>query len=229
MPQLPYGSVDVIFTDPPYGHRNQEDDLQAHLSLRDGRPLRPIANDGAASMRAVVDGMLERSIWVLKGESAAVLCCAGGGGPSPTFAWLADRMDRGGLDFFHSVIWDKKNPGLGWRYKRQHEMVMVAHKSGRSLRWREGQGAVGNVVTLSAPKIRTHPNEKPLELVSFFLRNHCQPGDVVLDPFMGGGTTGVACAQLGLRFIGIELDPQWFAVAVQRIGATLDRSQAALF
>lgn len=73
----------------------------------------------------------------------------------------------------------------------------------------------------------THPTEKPLalmmEIVSLFT-NH---GDVVFDPFMGSGTTGVACVKLGRRFIGAELDEKYFAVAERRIAAAL--AQADMF
>ena len=126
-------------------------------------------------------------------------------------------MDREGLQFFHSVIWDKKNPGLGWRYRRQHEMVMVAHRTGGTLRWQDDARAVRNIYSQMPPRDRVHPNEKPVEMVAHFLENHTYPGDTVLDPFMGSGTTGVAAMRMGRKFIGVELDPAHFETACQRI------------
>jgi DNA modification methylase len=130
MPDLPPASVDLLWTDPPYGHGNHDGDLNARLNEHRGLEDHPIANDSGEQMRRVVDGMLREAVRVLKPDCCCCCCCCGGG-PRPTFAWVADRLDRDGLSFFHSVIWDKLNPGLGWRYRRQHEMVMVAHAAGR--------------------------------------------------------------------------------------------------
>jgi len=126
-------------------------------------------------------------------------------------------MDRDGLSFFHSVIWDKKNPGLGWRYRRQHEMVMIAHRSGGKLLWADDNIARRNIIEMMPPRDRCHPNEKPLGLVQLFIDLHSKPGQVVLDPFMGSGTTLVACAQSGRHGIGIELDEDHFNTACRRV------------
>jgi site-specific DNA-methyltransferase (adenine-specific) len=143
------------------------------------------------------------------------------GGPRPVFAWLAERMDRGGLQFFHSVIWDKVNPGLGWRYRRQHEMLMVAHRAGGKLLWAEGAKATPNIFPLMPPRDRCHPNEKPVPLIAHFVALHTAPGQLILDPFMGSGTTGVVAAGRGRKFIGVELDPSHFETACRRISAAL--------
>jgi len=67
-----------------------------------------------------------------------------------------------------------------------------------------------------------HPTEKPVDLMAWIIRSYSNPGDVVLDPTMGSGTTGVAAVQEGRRFVGIEKDARWFARAVERIGAGED-------
>lgn len=228
MPGLAPESVRLIWTDPPYGHNNADGDMLAKLNagvfkgrkaVADGRGARSIANDGPDEMRRVVDGMLREAQRVMKKDASCCCCCCGvGGGPRPTFAWLANRMDEGGLSFFHSIIWDKKNPGLGWRYKRQHEMIMVAIREGGRLSWSPCSRPVGNVFCGFLPgQQRQHPNEKPLWLVEGFIDRHTEPGDMVLDPFMGGGTTGVASARMGRKFIGIEIDPGYFDIACRRI------------
>lgn len=216
-------SVDMIWTDPPYGHRDQDGDLRAKMNRTAGRDNRPIANDDPDSFRHVVDGMLRQAARILKTRSVCCCCCAGGGGGGgfgPTFAWVADRMNRHGLSFFHCVIWDKKNPGLGWRYRRQYEMVMVAQLArGRLLWWRDNVSSP-NIIPIGKLKggeAAWHPNLKPLALVEHFIQMHAAPGLTVLDPFMGSGTTGVACARLGRRFIGIELDEAYFDTACRRI------------
>jgi site-specific DNA-methyltransferase (adenine-specific) len=219
MRELPDESVDVLFTDPPYGHGNHDGDLNA--ALNDHRKLasQPIANDSADEMRGVVDAMLTEAARVLKQDCCCCCCCSGGGGPrrrrgaGPTFAWVASRMDEMGLSFFHSVIWDKLNPGLGWRYRRQHEMVMIAHREGGKLRWVKDTQAVPNIVRCGPPRERVHPNEKPLRLVKHFVGLHATAGDLVLDPFMGSGTTLLAAKQHGCRAIGIEIEEKYCEIA----------------
>jgi len=69
-----------------------------------------------------------------------------------------------------------------------------------------------------SPEDRTvHPTQKPLLLMEHIVRDFTRPGDTILDPFMGSGTTGVACGHLGRRFVGIELDEGYFKIAEKRI------------
>ena len=77
--------------------------------------------------------------------------------------------------------------------------------------------------TLGAPSYQEdkktwgHPTIKPIGLIEKLVRNSSKVGDVILDPFMGSGTTGVACKALGRDFIGIELDDEYFNIAKKRI------------
>ena len=219
MAELPDQSIDLIWTDPPYGNTNNHNDLNAALAKKDGRTVEAIANDGLDDMKVVVSGMLAHAVRLMSPDrNALCVCCSGGGGKNgPLFAWLANRLDEEGLAFFHSVIWDKINPGLGWRYRRQHEMVMVSHKRGSRILWRDKRRSTGNVIAQSAPQNRCHPNEKPLGLVRKFLELHASAGETVLDPFMGSGTTGVAALELGLKFIGVELDEAHFETSCKRL------------
>ena len=226
LPALANETVDMIFTDPPYGHGNHDGDFNARLNEHRGLEDKPIANDTPETMRDVVDFALTQAARLLKADCCCC-CCGGGGGPRPTFAWLADRMDNGGLSFFHSVIWDKRNPGLGWRYRRQHEMVMVAHRRGGKLLWANENVAAPNIVSAFPPRERVHPNEKPLALVARFIELHAKPGDLVLDPFMGSGTTAIAALQRGCKFIGIETDAEHFETAVARVRAA--NSEPSMF
>jgi DNA modification methylase len=218
MRQLEGESIDAIWTDPPYGHGNHDGDLNARLNDHRGLENKPIANDTQEEFRETLNLVLIEAARVLKQDCCCCCCCCcGGGGPRPTFAWVADRMDRHGLQFFHSVIWDKRNPGLGWRFRRQHEMVMVAHRKGGKLLWADDKTAVPNIISLMPPRDRQHPNEKPLPLVSLFLAWHLMPDSVVLDPFMGSGTTLVAAKQLGRRAIGIEIEEKYCEIAATRL------------
>lgn len=212
-------SIDVIWTDPPYGNGNHQGDLNARLNKYRGISDQPISNDLPNTMRSVVGAVLLEAARVLKRDCCCCCCCCtGGGGPNPTFAWIATRMDTLGLRFFHSVIWDKINPGLGWRYRRQHEMVMIAHREGGKLKWANNSLAVPNIYACSPPRQRSHPNEKPLKLVSSFLGWHSLIGDTILDPFMGSGTTLRAAKDLGRKAIGIELEERYCEIAAKRLG-----------
>lgn len=225
MKSWPDGFVDMIWTDPPYGHGNHDGDLNARLNEHRGLENKPIANDDMDSMRLTVGAMLTEAERILKPDQCCCCCC--GGGPRPTFAWLANRMDSQGLSFFHSVIWDKINPGLGWRYRRQHEMIMVAHRKGGKLLWADDESAIPNVMRYSKPRDCVHPNEKPVELPAKFIAAHTKPGQIVLDPFCGSGTTLLAAERLGRKWIGIELDPKWVRIAEERIAA--ETAQMRLF
>ena len=66
-----------------------------------------------------------------------------------------------------------------------------------------------------------HPTQKPVALAEWLISTYTNPGDVVLDPTMGSGTTGVACRNLGRRFIGMELDAEYFDLSLKRIGPNL--------
>ena len=64
---------------------------------------------------------------------------------------------------------------------------------------------------------RLHPTQKPVELMEYLIKTYTNQGDTVLDNCMGSGTTGVACKNLGRKFIGIEQDPNYFEIAKKRI------------
>lgn len=63
----------------------------------------------------------------------------------------------------------------------------------------------------------SHPTVKPLELIKKYIKICSKPGDIILDPYMGAGTTGIACAKMGRRFIGCEINPVYFDIACRRI------------
>ena len=67
------------------------------------------------------------------------------------------------------------------------------------------------------PETRYHPTQKPIEVMRWIIENYTNVGETILDPFLGSGTTGVAAMLTGRKFIGIELDETYFAIAEQRI------------
>ncbi len=133
------------------------------------------------------------------------------------------------LHFFQAVVWDKsaRGNGLGWRYRRNYEFVMVAHPKRGRLAWANEDVAVPNIVRTPPVANDDHPTTKPVDLVGHFIEWHTKPGDIIVDPFCGSGTTCVAAERLGRRWIGIEIDPRFAAVARERVAA--EQSQGKLF
>lgn len=224
LPTLQPGSVTLLWTDPPYGHSNQDGDLQA-ARVRDGvrgarvRPVEAIANDTAESMRATVDSALTLALPLLRADCCCCCCCAGGGGPSATFAWLALRLDEQGYQFCHAVVWDKsgRGDGLGWRFRRNYEFVMVAHRSGGRLAWSDPNVAVPNIWRIIPTRNELHPTQKPEALVSRFITLTTESGDLVLDPFAGSGTTLLAAKRYGRKAIGVEIEERYCEIAARRL------------
>lgn len=158
---------------------------------------------------------------LLRGGAIAC-CCPGGVGADPTFARWSLLLDEL-IGFKQAVVWDKGPIGMGWHYRRSYEFVLVGQKPGKA-RWFDESHRIENVIRPGdqgirkiIPRADQHPTQKPVELAEHFIRLHTQPGDIVLDPFTGSGTTGVAALRLGRRFVGVELDPHWFNVARDRI------------
>lgn len=98
-------------------------------------------------------------------------------------------------------------------------MILVSHRAGGRIRWNADDRLVPNVLSLMPPRKREHPNEKPLEIVAKLVDTHSNQGDLILDPFAGSGTTGVAAVRLGRQFVGIEVDSSYFDIACRRIEA----------
>jgi site-specific DNA-methyltransferase (adenine-specific) len=224
LPTLPDASVDFIFTDPPYGHNNNNNGDLAHkreaaLGLlpvgAPAPPPRPIANDGPEA-NDLVRWFFAEANRLLK-PGCCCCCCGGGGGPDPQFARWSMWMDEA-IGFKQAVVWDKGALGMGWHYRRNYEMVLVAEKPGAACRWFGGH-SVGNVVRIPGikPSAADHPTPKPVGLPARFISWHSQPGDLVVDPFLGAGPTAIAAKAAGRRFIGIELEERYCEMASKRL------------
>lgn len=233
LPQIAGGSVGAVITDPPYGHNNNNGDLISRREVALGRgdyiaerDNRPIANDGVEANK-VLRVVLPEIRRVLVPGGCLCCCCSGGGGPDPQFARWSLWIDEV-LDFKQMVIWDKGPMGMGWHYRRSYETVLVAQKPGAACKWYDTTQKIENIIRPGRygirkiiPSAEQHPTEKPIELAQLFIRLHSQVGEVIFDPFMGSGSTGIAAIREGRRFIGIEIDPHYFNIAYHRIAAAL--------
>lgn len=84
-------------------------------------------------------------------------------------------------------------------------------------RVRDGSRYPTNILCFTRDKERIHPTQKPVDLLRYLVRTHTNEGDVVLDPFMGSGTTGVACLRENRHFVGFEKDKKFFDIAKNRL------------
>lgn len=125
-----------------------------------------------------------------------------------------------GFKFIKSLIWNKGNKIMGQYYMSQFEYILF---------FRKGKGKkinkCGTADILDIPNKKTkgedgknlHDTEKPVELMKILVENSSQENEIVLDPFLGVGATGIACRELNRNFLGIELDEHYFEIAKNRI------------
>lgn len=222
---LPDNSIDMIFTDPPYGHNNNNGDLihRREVAMGQGelQAARSIPNDGIEA-NELFKNVLSEYKRILKPGSCCCCCCSGGGGPDPQFARWSLWLDEI-LQFKQMVVWDKGPMGMGWHYRRSYETVLVAQKPGAACAWYDTSHRIENIIrpgngaSKVIPSINQHPTEKPEGLASWFIRLHSQPGNIILDPFIGSGTTAVAARNLGRHFIGCDISPEYVAMARKRL------------
>jgi len=221
------GLVDMFFTDPPYGHNNNNGDLIHRWEAALGRPpcdsdsslARPIANDGVEANDLVQWFFAQASDMLRPGGCCCCCCCCGGGGPDPQFARWSLWLDEH-LDFKQMVVWDKGPMGMGWHYRRSYETVLVAQKPGAACKWYDETNKIENIIRHIGkliPAAEDHPTPKPPPLAAHFIQLHTRPGEIVCDPFMGGGSTAEAAKQLGRRFVGIDCEERWLEIAAKRL------------
>lgn len=128
-----------------------------------------------------------------------------------------------GFHFIKNIIWNKGNKIMGQYYMSQYEYIMF---------FRKGKGKkINNCGTsdiLSVPNIKSkndegknlHDTEKPIKLMQILIENSSKENQLILDPFMGIGSTGIACKNINRNFIGMELDEKYFNIAKERIEKT---------
>jgi DNA modification methylase len=137
------------------------------------------------------------------------------------WAILAPAMESGGLRLQNMVVWDKGSAGLGTGFKPTHELVI--HLCNGPGRFHALTGS--NVLRFGRVRgaDKDHPTEKPVDLLQSMIRVVAPRGGLVVDPFMGSGSTGVAALREGRRFVGIERDPGYVDVARRRCQETAEQ------
>jgi DNA modification methylase len=198
--------VAMIFQDPPY---NVDYANTAKDKLRGTN--RPILNDNLG------DGFQD---FLLAAFKPALARCNGAvyvAMSSSELDTLQSAFRAAGGKWSTFIIWAKNTFTLGRSdYQRQYEPILYGWPEGATRHWC-GDRDQGDVWHFNKPRVNDlHPTMKPVELVERAIRNSSRPGDVVLDPFGGSGTTLIAAEKSGRKARLIELDPKYADVIVRR-------------
>lgn len=141
-----------------------------------------------------------------------------------------NAMLGAGFCFHNLLIWNKRRKTANRWYMKSCEFTLYLWKGHARVINNPGSDHLHEARPVDSSQ---HPTEKPVGLMMQYIENSSQPGDVVLDPFMGSGTTGVAALECGRRFIGCELERKYFDMACERISRALppvaQATQAPLF
>ncbi len=217
LPGLAAKSVDHVITDPPYQQRTSDN----ARSAPDGEGGESLSESRAFIDFAGVDGL---EGWIAR-ESVRV---------ASRWVVIWSAMEQIGAysvadpkAWVRASVWLRTNSApqfTGDRPGQACEAINILHRPGKK-RWNLGGicwapvGPTINSIGDNARGTLNHPTPKPLWLMLECLEAFTDPGDLVLDPFCGSGTTGVACIRLGRRFIGIEKDAKYAQVARDRLAA----------
>ncbi|PCJ68241.1 MAG: hypothetical protein COA62_15875 [Rhodobiaceae bacterium] len=129
---------------------------------------------------------------------------------SKNLAPLLNAARDRSMHLHHVLVWDKGTVTPN-RYHMAAVEFIAFLKKGRA-RTINNPGTQ-QIIRIKNPRNKSHPTQKPPQLMEVFIGNSSQPGDLVVDPYMGAGSTGVAALRLGRKFVGFEIDPVHFETA----------------
>lgn len=218
MQEIPDGSVDMVMTDPPYGTTRCKWDSVVPLDLMWGQLKRLVKFNGAivlmvaqpfTSVLVLSDPKIFKYEWVWQKE-------AGTG--------LLNAKKQPLRDNESVVVFYQKqctyNPqftaGKPYTIKKGGETDCY-NKSGMVTTTSDGRRYPKTIQRFNRDRNKLHPTQKPVALMEYLIKTYTNKKETVLDFTMGSGTTGIACKNLNRAFIGIELDPDYFKIAKERI------------
>ena len=236
MRSLPEGSVDMVFADPPYNLQLEGELHRPNNSRVDGVEEAWDRFDDFASYDRFSEAWLAAARRLLKPEGTLWVI-----GSYHNIFRVGARLQDLGYWILNDVVWRKTNPMpnfRGRRFTNAHETMIWCAKD-REARYRfnyEAMKSLNDDLQMRSDWLlpicnggerlkdrdgrKAHPTQKPEALLHRVILASTQPGDLVLDPFFGTGTTGVVAKRLGRSYIGIERDKSYIAVAEKRLGAT---------
>jgi site-specific DNA-methyltransferase (adenine-specific) len=205
--RMPDVSVDLVITDPPY------ESLEKHRAIGTTTRLKVSKASSNPWFRIFPNarfGELFRELHrVLRPDSHFYLFC------DPETAFVAKPVaEQVGFKFWKPLIWDKRTIGMGYHYRSRYELVLFFEKGKRRLE----DLSVPDIIEV--PRIhRGRPGEKPGRVSDVLIRQSSSAGEIVLDPFMGTASVGVAAVVLGRRFVGNDIDDETVVLARSRLCA----------
>lgn len=204
-----------VVCDPPY-----EDELHeaiGRIRRNDGREM--IQELGFAGVNASREDFAKLIVEASSGWAIVFTLAEG------VRAWR-DPMQAAGAKWDTTLAWVKPDASPrfnGQGAARGFECAVTAWCGPGYRKWNGGGKRGVYTHCVNAGRQGEHPTEKPLPLMRDILADYTQPGELICDPFLGSGTTGVAAVKLGRRFIGIEKSEKWFDLALRRISDALAR------
>lgn len=190
---LPDGCVDLVVTDPPY-----------LVKYRD-RTGRSLANDDNAAGVLPVFPELWR---VMAPDSVCILFCGWSAIAQFSAAW-----EGAGFQTRGHIVWTKDYTSRARHVQYRHESAWLLVKGNP----KPSQKPLPDVMQWHYSGNRSHPTEKSVEIITPLIRAFSKPGDLVLDPFLGSGTTAVSAALAGRRYLGVELEERYCDLARKRL------------
>ena len=200
MKDIPDESIDMILTDPPYG-----------MNYQSG--YRKVTHDKIHGDSGLdwLDDFVNEIYRVSKPNTAHYVFCS--------FHHI-DKFKQAIEKKFkvkNILTWVKNNTSMGdlkGDFAPKTEFIIFFHKGRRLINGTRDP----NVLEFKRTQNKLHPTQKPVDMAEYMIEKFSDEGDVILDPFMGSGTTGVACINTNRNFIGMELDAGYFEVAKDRVG-----------
>ena len=197
MKDIPNGSVDLVLTDIPYGEVNRKSNGLRNL------------DKGKADIVTFDLQELTKTLCDKTKGSIYMFC-----GTEQVSAIRATMVEKGLST--RLCIWEKTNPSpmngqVIWL--SGIECCVYGKKKNATF----NEHCKNTVFRFPTVKGKLHPTQKPIDLMKYLIEVSSNENDIVLDPFMGSGSTGIACKKLNRNFIGIELDKTYFDVAKERI------------
>jgi site-specific DNA-methyltransferase (adenine-specific) len=203
--KLPSESVDLMATDPAY------ESLEKHRAV--GTTTRLKVSNGSSNPwfsvfpNARFAELFAEVYRVLKRDTHFYLMC------DPETAFIAKPIaEEAGFKFWKPLVWDKGSIGMGYHYRARYEFVLFFEKGKRRL------ADLGIADVLNVPRIRGgYPAEKPSALFEILIGQSTSESALIVDPFMGSGSVGVAALKLGRRFAGNDVSPESLKLTRERL------------
>lgn len=215
MKELPAKCVDLVVTDPPY---NMNYTGRGNINAFSG-----FDNDNLDADKHSLwfTNILNELYRILKDNTAIYVYI-----DFRNYARIYNLIAQY-FNIKNCIVWHKNNFGMGQHYRFQHEFCIYAIKGKHKLSLEKRN--ISDVWQFSKEDVNSykHPTQKPVSAMYKPIKYSSNIDSVVIDPFLGSGTTGVAATRLNRRFIGIEKEPKYCEIAQQRIEK--ERNQLKLF